>query len=379
MGEKKKKKRVPLFLLTLLFIIIYFALKFSTNVATVRPYPYILSLSPLSPEEITAIQNADILIVGDRMGSYLKNFISDLVKPVSRGLQSPVKVYVLANEHEGLHRTVAKLSQLKKIPKVIIYHGGSEEFYEHRFSVEKKNVIFENFNFFQNDYVSSLITIFPPISRLIYQNPDYLYLGDLVALDQIQYTDIQKQVQIEIGLLLYRFHLEDLYNLAKEHKSTLIMMTTPLNLEIAPKKICDNSTSPLIYNAQKKLEETLSSGQIKKSYLDLKKIKENTIGNARTFYLFGMAALRLGYITEAVESLQAASSFDCQTWRGNAVINNIIREIANNHHLMLFDFDDYMAQNLGQEGLFNDEIFPQNLFYQRGMGELATLIRKVYF
>ena len=79
----------------------------------------------------------------------------------------------------------------------------------------------------------------------------------------------------------------------------------------------------------------------------------------------------------ARESFQKASVFDCSSWRGNAVYNAIMKSTAKKRQVTLIDFDQYMASALSKDGLFMDDLFPQNVFYQTMIGELKENLKKI--
>ena len=108
-----------------------------------------------------------------------------------------------------------------------------------------------------------------------------------------------------------------------------------------------------------------------------RELAEVTKSNARSFYLLGKAALGTGDIRLARESLLKASVFDCANWRGNAVYNAIMKAEAKRKQIPLVDFEQYMTSQLSKEGLFFDEIVPQNMFYQNMTKELGDIIKKI--
>ena len=93
------------------------------------PYPYLFKDINLS-EEIKKAEEADILIIGDKMGKSLDRFIPKTIKKLSINLKSPLKYYNWSRNNEGLHRTLFKIKSLKTIPPVTIYLGSNSEFYE---------------------------------------------------------------------------------------------------------------------------------------------------------------------------------------------------------------------------------------------------------
>ncbi len=351
---------------------------FSAKRMFITPYPYGFNanaINALGPE-LKLAENANILIVGDRMAEALNNYTTELSNEFAKSFKTPPKIYNWAKPHEGLHRTLFKLKSLKKLPPIIIYHGASSELYEKTFAVADKNAIVKNFSLYDDEKIISLIITFPVLSKIFYQKTQFFELGPIKEYHN-RLPGMDKMNEKEIAFKLFDYELRELIDLIKDKKSNLILITTPLNLEVQPKEICSSSTSNTIIEVQQEIEGLIKQGNYKKAYPMAVELANETYSNAQSFYLLGKASLGLGDLRTAREAFQKASVFDCSNWRGNAVYNAILKTQAKKRQLPLIDFDQYMASSLSKEGLFTDEIFPQNIFYQTMIGELKETLKKL--
>ncbi|MGZ3788536.1 MAG: hypothetical protein ACXVLQ_08445 [Bacteriovorax sp.] len=352
--------------------------KLSSKRTLITPYPYSFNANAVNAflPEIKEAESAKILIVGDRMAGALANYTPELENALSKNFKSPPKIYNWSRPHEGLHRTLFKLKSLNKFPPIIIYHGASSELFEKTFSVSDKNAIMRNFSLFDDERIISLIITFPWLSKIFYQKTQHFELGPFKEY-QNRLSSMDKMNEKEVSFKLFDYELRELVDLIKDKKSNLILMTTPLNLEVPPKEVCSSSTSNTIIEVQQEIEALIEHGNFKKAYSDATELQNETLGNAKSFYLLGIASMRIGDLKTAREALQRATVFDCMNWRGNAVYNAIIKNEAKRRQVALIDFDLYMSSALSKEGLFRDELFPQNLFYQTMMEELKETVKKI--
>ncbi len=352
-----------IFVLLLIGAIGYVAFIYKFKPETIVPYPYIITQKIWEGSDSAA--SANVLILGDRMGLRLNRYINSLTQNTSKNLKKPLSIVNWSAEHEGIHRTVAKLKSLKSPPQLIFYHGASEEFFEKRFLTSDQKVIAENFKLYDDDEMLSLIMTFPILSKVIYKALSYYRLGSNIMEDKTKYPEKHKQIQMEMMYQFYIHELRELIRYSREKGSILVLMTTPLNLKIEPKRVCENSISSSLLREQDEIELLINDGDAKSAYIKAKALIQHTIGNARTYRLVAQSLMKLGRFSEAKTYFENSTAFDCATWRGNVVFNNIIRKAAEKHDLRLVDFDDLVNKNLGSNVLFMDEIYPQELYYEQ--------------
>jgi hypothetical protein len=265
---------------------------------------------------------------------------------------------------------------LKKLPPIIVYFGASSELLEKRFEVTDKKNIFKNFATFDDEKLISLIITFPWLSKILYKKVNYFDIGEFTEYKNYLAGE-QKLVEKEISFKIFQYELKEFYEYIKDRKSNLVLVTTPINLEIEPKEVCPHSTSDLIIGTQQELESEIKEGAYKSAFPKARELAKVTYSNARTYYLYGLSALGVGEIKTAREALMMASAFDCTSWRGNVVYNSIMKNLATKKSIQLVDFEQIMTSNLSKDGLFFDEILPQNIFYQSMIKELGDILKKI--
>ncbi len=350
----------------------------SAKKTLITPYPYTFNanaVAALTPE-LKDAESAKILIVGDRMAQALNNYTPEIETELAKNFKRAPKIYNWAKPHEGLHRTLFKLKSLKKFPSIIIYHGASSELYEQTFSIADKKAIFKNFSQYDDERIISLIITFPWLSKVFYKKMHYYELGAIKEYNN-RLPGMERMNEKEISFKLFSYEMREMIDLIKDKKSTLVIITTPLNLEVAPKETCSDSTTNTVIEYQQEIEAMINQGNFKKAFPEAQALANETYSNARSFYLLGKSSLGLGDLKTARENFQKATVFDCSNWRGNAVYNAIMKAEAQRRQVTVIDFDQYMSASLSKEGLFSDDLFPQNLFYQSMIAELKETLKKI--
>ncbi len=340
----------------------------------VTPYPYLFKKT--SFEGAKEAEEAQILLVGDRMGVHLEAYLSKIGVRTDPKLREPLKVYSWARPSEGLHRTLEKLKTLKQWPKILILHGLSQELAEQRFFLKDEPAILKNFFRFNNPTISSLIIAYPPLSRILYYPHQLIELDEFTPY-QLELNANDQQKRMALTYLLAHTELTEIIQLARRHQTQLVFITTPVNLEIPPKRICENSQTPTMEFEQKDVQYLLDSGKLKEASTRIQRITDNTPANAQNYFLKGVTALMQGDFSQAQGALQLAAVYDCEPWRSHAVFNQILLKNADAHDFHVIDFDFMVNQNLGRDVLFLNELFPQDVYYQRMTDELVSIIEKI--
>ena len=366
--------------LSLLFIVISIGLlsagylvfdRFRQNPEQIFPYPYAFKV--LAP----AIKpDAPILITGDRMGVYFSKFSAELASAISVNLAKPIKIQSLAQEGLGLHRTLHQLRSLVQWPQILIYQGASEEFREVKFNPKYSKLIKKNFSLYQDERVETALILYPWLSRIIYEPQERVLLDEKPALIN-EVTEEDYMARLETELLLFEQQLVQLVNLSKDRNTLLILTTTPINLDIAPKKVCEFTSTLEIDQEIARLNELLAAEDPKSAYAASSRLVGEFKGNAQLFYTHGLITKRLGYNDEAKNAFLQATAFECDPWRATAVYNSIIRKVASNHQVILFDFSKLLENEWGNNVTFFDELYPQNLYYDYGMKQLGLVIKQI--
>ncbi len=320
--------------------------------------------------------DAPILITGDRMGFYFAKFSTQLAESISLNLDKPIKIQSMARSGNGLHRTLHELRSLSQWPQILIYQGGSEEFNERKFQIEEIKSIRQNFKFYQNDRIQTLLILWPWLSRIIYIPIQRVVLPGIAGeQEEVEQNDYLKR--LETDLLLFEEQLIELIAMSRDKNSLLILTTIPINLDEAPRKVCDFTTTSEIEAELINLNQLKESGNLKGAYTTSSKLMMKYAANAQLLYLHGQIAQSLGQIPEAIDSLLSASAYDCLPWRATEVQNSIIRKVAQEQKVLLFDFAKLVEGDYKSNTTFFDAIYPQNLYYEKATEQLGLVIKSI--
>lgn len=343
-----------------------------SNPDGVIPVPYVL---PAVSEKIAV--DAPLLIVGDRMAKRFGLFKETLSLEISTGLSKPLKTGVLASENSGLHRTLRVLENLEAWPKIMLYTGGSEELVEEKFLTREIPTIRRNFERYADDRWRTLLMVWPDSARLIYDPLVRQVLPAEPTVTSREMTEAEYQARLELSYRIFEIELERMIELSRDKKVVLILMTVPVNLDIPPKKTCTVARTNESTRELAAIRELIRNQDYKAAYPRSKELAQNTLANAEVLFLYGQVAQRIGRSDEAKDALRKAAAFDCQSWRANEVTNNIIRKVARDHRVTLFDFADMVDEDWRKNTTFFDEIYPQDLYYEKASKALATVLRKM--
>ncbi len=344
--------------------------RYSLNPEQKTPFPYIFN----EPAPLIEL-NAPILIAGDRMGFYFNKFSPILAETISKDLAKPIRIQSIAKPGMGLHRTLHQLKSLKQWPQILIFQGASEEFSESKFNSSEIPLIRRNFALYKNEKIETLLILFPWLSRIIYEPIKQTKLAPSPLPQVIGEEDYLKKLETE--LLLFEQELVEVITLSKDRNSLLILTTTPINLETPPKSVCSFATTTYIEAEILRLRKLLKENNPKEAYIKSSKLISHFSGNSQLLYLHGQVAKRLGQIDEAINTLLSASAYDCVPWRVTEVHNSIIRKVARDHQVLLFDFARMLENDFTANTTFFDELYPQNLYYDKGMQQLGLVIKRI--
>jgi tetratricopeptide (TPR) repeat protein len=345
--------------------------RFSKNPEQIVPYPYVFE-----KEAPSIALEAPILITGDRMGVYFAKFKEQLALSISVNLAKPIKIQSMAKNGNGIHRTIHELRSLQQWPQILIYQGGSEEFSESKFKMDDIHLVKENFNRYNDDRIGTMLILYPWLSRLVYEPIKRIALEE----EPILNTSDEEAVYLnglETELLLYEQQLIELATLSKDRNSLLILTTTPINLDILPRKVCEFTSNMEIDKEIFALRKVLKANDPKNAYSKSSKLVKKYAGNAELYYLHGQISKQIGKLDEAKSALRQASAYDCTPWRVTEIHNSIIRKVARKHQILLFDFASMVESSYTLNTTFFDELHPQNLYYDKGMEQLGLIIKSI--
>lgn len=309
------------------------------------------------------------------MGEYFSKFNTGLAETISINLEKPIKIQSMAKSGHGLHRTLHELKSLTQWPQILIYQGASEEFTEKKFDLDEISKIKINFSRYKDDRIETFLILYPWLSRIVYEPIKRVVLTEQPT--PVEYEEKPYLKSLETELLLFEQQLIQLVNMSKDRNTLLILTTTPINLDETPRGICEFATTPDLDAEILGLRELLKAGNLKNAYNQSAKLVAQNSGNAELLYLHGQISKRLGQEDEAINSLLSASAYDCVPWRATEVHNSIIRKIAREHQVLLFDFSKLVENEYMSNTTFFDEIHPQNLYYDKGMEQLGLVIKSI--
>ncbi len=346
--------------------------RYAKNPLSITPYPF--EFRKDAYKNISA--DAPILIIGDRMGERLAKFIDLFTEKLSVNLSKPIKIISLSNEGDSIHRSLAKIKRLKRLPLIIIYLGGSDETYEKTFETNNLEIIQNNFELYQNDLIKSAMMVFPSLSRLIYTPVDYVHLNTKVDKDESQYSDPIFQLRMKAHYILYEAALDEFFKYIKKRNSLLIPITMPLNLDLAPSKSCYGS---LTANADKELEELktlIKEKDYKRAYNLAKDLALTNSTNADILYSYGQVLKKLNHFNQAKKYNELAMAYDCGNTRGNPIFNVILKRTAKRYNFDYFDFQQLLVDESRDNFVFLDDIYPQDVYMEKLVQGLAIKIKK---
>lgn len=348
----------------------YLFLRYNKNKEQIVPYPYVFENA-----EAWNI-SAPIIMIGDRMGEQLARFQIELAAKISENLSKPIEIQSLAKEGLPLHRTLHQLKGISKWPQIVLYQGASEEWNEELFIPSEVQWIKKNFELFQDDRLQTLLILYPELSRLLYHPIAYKKIG-LTVPEKKEWKQEEYLARLELKLKIFELELLDMINLSRDRNSLLILTTTPVNLDIAPKEVCEISTNLDIEAEMEGVRDLIRKKDYKTALSRSTDLVNKFPGNAAIYYLHGQVSKRMGLRDQAINALKQAAAYDCLPWRATEVYNGIIRRVAREQQVLLFDFASFMEKDWTSNVTYFNDLYPQNLYYQRATEQLGILIKRI--
>lgn len=372
-------KKLVLFILIIFISFLAFKLYiiFDRPIRT-SPYSYKISIDYKKHGiNIKEIETAQILFVGDQLCKSLERFFPTIVEKLSTNLKDAISIQSLCSPQEGIHRTIDRLKALKKLPPIVVYLGGSEENIEQKFEIKDYLKIKRNWDKFSDKKLETILTVAPIASKLIYNKETIIQLNDQI---KIQKLELDNSAQMYFQELRYRIFAQeflDFSKLIREKNSELIVILPPINLELTPKIVCDNSISSSIISTQKEIQNLLQNDFFKEALDKSLTLVNSSLGNAKSYYLLGLCQIKAGNFIEANNAFEMSSAYDCDPNRVNKVIHSIIEKTTLDKNITTIDFNRVVASSLGENTLFIDEIHPQDIYYQQAINGLIEKIKKI--
>lgn len=366
-------KKILLIILLVPILIVSFLIfkRYESNKTTIIPYPFRFESRP-----IQNLEEAPIVIIGDSMAKRLSTFKDLLSQKLSENLSKPIKIVSYAKSGENIHRTVRKLRSLPKPPLIIIYIGHMDQADEFLFRTKDLNKINKNFKLYQDDRVRSALMIYPQISRFIYTPIDEIILKPSIVKDEKNYQDIAFQKRTALHYTLYQAGLKELFNYAQKRNSLIIPLTTPINLKLAPKKVCYGAATGDASEQIQQLLELIENEDFKNAFNLGKELVLTNPYHSKINYLYSRVLFKLNKYDEALKYGEFAKVYDCANYGANPVYNSILRSVATEARYEFLDFHKFLADESSSNFVFIEEIYPQDVYLKKIIDALARKIKK---
>jgi hypothetical protein len=334
----------------------YIAFEWNSRVTRVIPIPYDVKLPKIKRE-------APVVIIGDRLGKRLAQFREVLIDVISKNLDSKIKIQDLTGEGDGIHRSLAKLKSMDSPPLLVIYIGGSQEWYESKYRLRDIDSINSNFARYENPWVQTLIKVVPDLSKFLYSKAKIYHLGNQIKTKSVAVTADKRLASNTLEYKIYRYELQNLFEYLTANEIKFVGVTQPLNLDIPPKINCPGSfltqgISPT------QVEQSINSGDFKTAVTMAKDMVMTSPSYALSYYTLGKAYYAQESFKDAFNNMQTALAYDCKNWRGNPIYNILLKSVASAYHFNVFDFQKFIYDYWGKNELFMDEIFPQDIYWE---------------
>lgn len=332
----------------LLLFIIY---RIFINRTQIKPYPYSFTHHPIVDPKIL---KADILIVGDRSAIGLEDQIGAIQ---SLKIKDSLKIFNWARKGEGLHRTLHKLKRLPTLPKIVIYMGASEEFFEKKFDLIDREIILDNFSLSSHEMIISLLQIWPILSRIIYTPIETISLN---LLKERKISTVERQL-MEVSFKIFESEFTDLLDYFYKKNNIPLIILGGIKLNIQPDLKCKTFQDP-------KLSIPLNKNSFKKKEITLliEKYEKNP-KDPVILHLVGKVFNYLNKPKRAKDYYLKSHLYDCTPRRGHFIFRTLMQKIAKDYNTITIDFHKIIQE----QGTLQKDHSPT----EKQMKELTKLLR----
>ena len=364
-------------LLTFIILVIasigyLYKFRYLEDKTSIGPMPFEFSPGAYAPIKV----DAPILIVGDMMAQRLSKFKELLENSLAKNYTQGIKVESIATEGESIYRTLHKIKSLKQVPLIILLMSNQDTFKEQIFKDKDLALIKDNIKLFKNEYIKTLLMIFPDLAKIIYTPVRPIKLTGKPNKETKAKEDSIYQNRKLVHYALYDFALEELINYTKKANSLVINITTPLNLSLPPAKSCDGSISKTSLADLEKAESSFKKNDYKLTYNLSKELILLNPYHARSQYLLSQSAFKLQKFREYQNSGSLALSLDCKNQGGDPVLNSIMIKLAKQYEVALLDFDKLIVDQSKSNFTFIEDIYPQDLYFEKIISTVSSLLKK---
>lgn len=375
------KKIKMIFLLLVIAVVGYAGWRYSENPQQVYPYPYTLEAIP--QDELAQAMEAQILIVGDSAGTYLDPYLEEFVGRASANLKNPLKVYNWARQGETLAHVFHKIKALKKMPLLIIYHGGLDEMDQARFDLKAVANLNKNIAFTKDDALLTTLIGFPPLARLVYWPHSRPILKFYRQREKDIPSPFPADLQPEKALKvmenvyeIYQWEAKQLFSYLKTKDAYVWVIPQAYNLKVPPTRTCENATNFEIEKLLKQASNLIIANKTKEAFSIVNSILMENKTHARALYTMGNLMSKRGDFSSARRAYYQSMLYDCSLRRSNPLFLKILMEQAEKKSFKIINFNQMVTNYLGKNLLFSDLRQPQGIYYNKLIDQMVLEFSK---
>src|SRR5690606_36588230 len=116
----------------------------------------------------------------------------------------------------------------------------------------------------------------------------------------------------ELLFTIYQKEIEDLTELAAQNNSILILLTTPINPDVSPKKSCIGAMPSALSSLLQEVEALVAKTDYKQAYDKSRVLSLLANSSANAHYIHALVSKNMGKSQEALKSIEFAQAFDCK-------------------------------------------------------------------
>lgn len=370
-----KKILITLLLLPFLIVGVLYITRYKKNLDQITPYPFYISRDAY--KSVKELDYIPILLVGDKMALRMKTFIPEIQELISKNLTKPVKIKTLAIDGENIHRTLAKIKQLKKMPLIILFMSNLDAEVESIFNSNQLSEINENIKLYNDDFLKSLMMIFPFTARFIYKPIKLTVLKENIVPDINIYPEEVFLKRKEVSFKLYESSLDELIQFTKKRNSIIIPITSPLNLKIPPKSACYGALNQDFFGDYLKFNKMYEQNKMRDALEIGKDLVLVAPNHSNILFRYAKALHSMNMMTNAQTFYENAYAYDCSKRFGHPVYNSILKKVSNKNRVKYFDFHQLVTDASMRDESFTEDIYPQDVYFEKLAKAIAMDIKSI--
>ncbi|MDH4468803.1 MAG: hypothetical protein QE271_12160 [Bacteriovoracaceae bacterium] len=310
--------------------------------------PYSLDL-PLPHRATPQVpKSSKVIVFADGISSQLAQELKIQFEQNSQ--LSNYQMEVVAMKGFSYSRAIQWMVDLLKretAPAYVILLLGGEEWFEQKFSSDEWEIQKETWMKAFDVKNFLLWKMDAPWAEKYLPTPPYRWhlQKEILSLSTQNHDDLFFHQRKIMNSFLLKLELQTLFQMFRSQKIPAVVLNSPLNPLIAPKKKCRygiQTDVSLLWKEQKELnqkkswEESLKTNDI---------ILKTDPFNPLTYFQRGKILWKNGANwEEAIKYIEIASILDCKDWRGNGLFNQIIESQTKVFGLKFFDWSKFLME-----------------------------------